>query len=248
MVAASHYGLLGISASASVRDIRQAYRELSKQYHPDTTTLPREVAIERFRQLNEAYAILSNPERRSNYDQKIGYSSVSVVQPLSSLNSTAKARPTQSSSAYLDATDRPLSAGEVFALFILGLTFLACLVLAIAIGLTRGEAVFQPFAAQSQPAQSQPVPAPIRSQPVPAPIRSQSVQSRPVQASPAQLQSAQLRTAPAVATPIVQPVQSPPVSSIVQPAKPQAAGASPSVAAPSIAPIAPPPLTHPPIP
>jgi DnaJ domain len=228
MVAASHYGLLGISASASVRDIRQAYRELSKQYHPDTTTLPREVAIERFRQLNEAYAILSNPERRSTYDQKIGYSQVPVVQPLSSLNSPVKARPTQSSSAYLDATDRPLSAGEVFALFILGLTFLACLVLAIAIGLTRGEAVFQPFATQSQPAQSQPVEAPAQS-PIPS-------------------QAAQLRTAPAVVTPIVQPPPVKPAPSIVQPAKPQAPEAMPSVPAQPIAPIAPLPLTHPSIP
>ena len=168
MVAASHYGLLGLSASASVRDIRQAYRELSKQYHPDTTTLPREVAIERFRQLNEAYAILSNPERRSTYDQKIGYSQVSVVQPLADLNSTTKARSTQSSSAYLDATDRPLSPGEMFALFILGLTFLACLVLAIAIGLTRGEAVFRPFTVQSQPVRSQP--AQSQSVPVVAPV------------------------------------------------------------------------------
>jgi DnaJ domain len=238
MVAASHYGLLGISASASVRDIRQAYRELSKQYHPDTTTLPREVAIERFRQLNEAYAILSNPERRSTYDQKIGYSQVPVVQPLSSLNSPVKARPTQSSSAYLDATDRPLSAGEVFALFILGLTFLACLVLAIAIGLTRGEAVFQPFATQSQPAQSQPVEAPAQS-----PIPSQAVPSQA-----AQLRTAQLRTAPAVVTPIVQPPPVKPAPSIVQPAKPQAPEAMPSVPAQPIAPIAPLPLTHPSIP
>ena len=168
MIAASHYGLLGISASASVREIRQAYRELSKQYHPDTTALPREVAIERFRQLNEAYAILSSPERRSTYDQKIGYSQVSVVQPLPSLNfSATKSRPVQSSSAYLDPTDRPLSAGEVFALFILGLTFVACLVLAIAIGLTRGNAVFQPFVAQ--PPAVQQVTVPMSKSPATAP-------------------------------------------------------------------------------
>ncbi|HEY9907168.1 MAG TPA: J domain-containing protein [Thermosynechococcaceae cyanobacterium] len=154
VIAASHYGLLGVPVSASVREVRQAYRELSKQYHPDTTLLPREVAIERFRQLNEAYAILSNPERRSIYDQKIGYSRVSVVQPLPNLNfSPSKTRPVPSSSAYLDPTDRPLSAGEVFALFILGLTFLMCLVLAITIGLTRGEAMFQPFSTQTPPGQ-----------------------------------------------------------------------------------------------
>jgi hypothetical protein len=48
-----------------------------------------------------------------------------------------------SKSAYLDATDRPLSPGEMFALFIMGLTILGCLLLAIAIGLTRGDAALR---------------------------------------------------------------------------------------------------------
>lgn len=151
IIASSYYGLLGVHPSASVREIRQAYRDLSKVYHPDTTELPGEVATQKFQQLNEAYATLSNPERRTVYDQKIGYSRVAVVQPLSGLNySSSQSR--VSSSAYLDPTDRPLSAGEVFALFILGVTFLACLLLAIAIGLTRGEAVLQPTA-QTLPVQ-----------------------------------------------------------------------------------------------
>jgi hypothetical protein len=40
---------------------------------------------------------------------------------------------------YLDPTDRPLSAGEIFALFILGLTFVACLALVVTVSLTRGD-------------------------------------------------------------------------------------------------------------
>lgn len=152
--ASSYYGLLGVYPSASVREIRQAYRELSKLYHPDTTSLPAAIATSKFQELNEAYATLSSPERRIVYDQKIGYSRVPVVQPLPPLNRpTAQTRATPSSSAYLDPTDRPLSPGEVFALFILGLTFLACLVLAIAIGLTRGDTVLQPIAAQATPIQ-----------------------------------------------------------------------------------------------
>lgn len=158
ILASSYYGLLGVHPSASVRDIRQAYRDLSKQYHPDTTALPREVATVKFQQLNEAYATLSNPERRIIYDRKIGYSRVTVSQPLPSLNRSAQPRSSYSSSAYLDPTDRPLSAGEVFALFILAVTFLACLLLAITIGLTKGEAVFQPQAAQTQPDQQVIVP------------------------------------------------------------------------------------------
>lgn len=153
ILASSYYGLLGVHPSASVRDIRKAYRDLSKQYHPDTTSLPREVATVKFQQLNEAYATLSNPERRLVYDRKIGYSRVTVSQPLPSLNRSVQPRSSYSSSAYLDPTDRPLSAGEVFALFILAVTFLACLILAITIGLTKGEAVFQPQTAQTQPNQ-----------------------------------------------------------------------------------------------
>lgn len=147
----SYYELLGLHPSASVREIRQAYRERSKLYHPDTTTLPTEVATTKFQQLNEAYATLSTPERRSAYDRKIGYSSVAVVQPLPSLHRPTTHQPTYSSSAYLDPTDRPLSPGEIFALFILGLTFVGCLCLAIAIGLTRGETLLQPNLATIPP-------------------------------------------------------------------------------------------------
>lgn len=149
----TYYGLLGVQPWASVREIRRAYRDLSKSYHPDTTTLSADIAVLKFQQLNEAYATLSSPEQRLAYDHKIGYSRVAVVQPLSGSQNGAKKSATLRSSAYLDPTDRPLSPGEVFALFLLGLTFLACLVLAIAIGITRSEAVLQlvnqPSSAQS---------------------------------------------------------------------------------------------------
>ncbi len=148
VLAASYYGLLGLHPSASVREIRQAYRDLSKLYHPDTTALAAAIATAKFQQLNEAYATLSSPERRTAYDQTIGYSSVPVVQrSLRYERSTPSTSTFQPSSAYLDATDRPLSPGEIFALFILGITFVGCLVLAIAIGITRGEAVLQPITA-----------------------------------------------------------------------------------------------------
>jgi len=140
----TYYGILGVHPSASALDIRRAYRELSKRYHPDTTDLPKETAKRKFQQLNEAYATLSNPERRILYDQTIRYSRVNVIQPPPGLNRpVVRSRVEHSSSAYLDPTDRPLSAGELFALFILGITFVGCLVLAIVIGLTRGDNAFQ---------------------------------------------------------------------------------------------------------
>jgi curved DNA-binding protein CbpA len=155
---------LGVHPAASMREIRQAYRELSKLYHPDTTTLPTAIATAKFQQLNEAYATLSNTERRGVYDRKIGYSSVAVVQPLPSLHLGTKTQKYQSSSAYLDPTDRPLSPGELFALFILGLTFIGCLCLAIMVGLTRGESLLTPKMVENEtvPPLVQPNSAPVR--------------------------------------------------------------------------------------
>ena len=147
--ATNHYRLLGLEPGASVQAIRRAYRDLSKLYHPDTTTLPDAIATDKFQQLNEAYATLSNPERRLAYDHKIGYSRIAVMQSRLNLNQPVSrqnnSRDSRDRSAYLDPTDRPLSAGELFAIFILGVTFVACLVLVIAIGITQGEVAFGPL-------------------------------------------------------------------------------------------------------
>lgn len=139
----TYYSLLGLHPSASVIEIRRAYRQLSKRYHPDTTDLPTAIATPKFQQINEAYATLSHPESRLSYDLKIGYSRFGVIQPPSDLNHPVSRSHDWSKSAYLDASDRPLSSGEIFALFMLVLTFVGCLLLAVAIGLTRGEAAFQ---------------------------------------------------------------------------------------------------------
>ena len=135
----SYYGLLGLHPSASPIDIRRSYRELSRLYHPDTTDLPTAIATAKFQQLNNAYATLSNPERRLAYDLTIGYSRMNVIQQPPGFDSpVSQLRAKNSNSAYLDPTDRPLSAGEIFALFIMASTLIGCLMLAIAIGLIRG--------------------------------------------------------------------------------------------------------------
>ncbi|MEO1559156.1 MAG: J domain-containing protein, partial [Cyanobacteria bacterium J06632_19] len=115
----TYYSLLGLHPAASAIEIRRAYRELSKCYHPDTTDLPTRLATVKFQKLNEAYATLSNPQKRLTYDLKIGYSRFGVIQPPSDLNRPVSRNPHSSRSAYLDASDRPLSPGEIFALFIL---------------------------------------------------------------------------------------------------------------------------------
>ena len=74
---ASHYALLGLSPQATGPELRQAFRSLSKRYHPDTTTLPEAEAQEAFRLLQQAYLTLSDPDRRRAYD-----ASLLVVQPV----------------------------------------------------------------------------------------------------------------------------------------------------------------------
>ena len=135
----TYYSLLGLHPCASVIDIRRAYRELSKVYHPDTTELPDPVATAKFQAINEAYATLSSPEKRLNYDIKIGYSRFNLIQTPTDLDSPKGKPYDYSKSMYLDATDRPLSSGEVFVLFILALTFIGCFGLAIAISILRGD-------------------------------------------------------------------------------------------------------------
>lgn len=161
----THYDLLGVKPTASPQQIRRAYRDLSKLYHPDTTTLPPLVATERFQKLNEAYATLSSPDRRLIYDQQVGYSRISVIQAPPNLDRPVS-QPTYSSSAYLDPNDRPLSAGEIFALFILGITFVACLALVITVGIARGDMALHPAAAS--PANEIVVPAPSPPEPAEA--------------------------------------------------------------------------------
>jgi DnaJ-domain-containing protein 1 len=136
-IANSYYGILGLHPSASVLEIRRSYRELSKLYHPDTTELAPTEATVKFQQLNEAYATLSNPERRSLYDLKIGYTRFPVTQ--GNLNLQNPPSNYQSNSAYLDPNDRPLSGGELFALLLMGVTFLGCILLVMIVALVRGE-------------------------------------------------------------------------------------------------------------
>ncbi|XVF03217.1 hypothetical protein REPUB_Repub04eG0242400 [Reevesia pubescens] len=64
----SHYQFLGVPAEADLEEIKAAYRRLSKEYHPDTTSLPLKAASEKFMKLREVYNVLSNEESRNFYD------------------------------------------------------------------------------------------------------------------------------------------------------------------------------------
>src|SRR5258707_10909218 len=62
-----YYKTLGIDRKASDADIKSAYRKLARKHHPDVNPNNKE-AEARFKQVNEAYQVLSDPEKRKKYD------------------------------------------------------------------------------------------------------------------------------------------------------------------------------------
>src|SRR3989337_2834439 len=62
-----YYEVLGVPKSASKEEIKDSYRKLALQYHPDRNKSPD--AEEKFKEISEAYAVLSDDEKRAQYDQ-----------------------------------------------------------------------------------------------------------------------------------------------------------------------------------
>src|SRR5258708_9261 len=63
-----YYETLGVSKTASDDEIKSAFRKLARKYHPDVAK-DKKTAEEKFKQINEAYEVLSDPEKRKKYDQ-----------------------------------------------------------------------------------------------------------------------------------------------------------------------------------
>jgi DnaJ-class molecular chaperone len=74
----NYYAVLGINQDASESEVRKAYRSLSLKYHPDRN--PSEEAGELFRKINEANEVLSDPEKRKQYDHDLKYGEGSFMQ------------------------------------------------------------------------------------------------------------------------------------------------------------------------
>ncbi len=64
-----YYEILGVSRDADDKAIKKAYRRLAMKYHPDRNPGKQQEANEKFKEINEAYAVIGDPEKRKQYDQ-----------------------------------------------------------------------------------------------------------------------------------------------------------------------------------
>ena len=131
----TYYELLGVSRSADTATLRSAFRHLSKELHPDTTSLPHEEAAIKFQQICEAYELLNDPLAREQYDLKLYEEEKGI-----------------SESFYFEQSGiiprkqigerRPFSGGELFSLLLLGIALFLSLLLGIGFAILRGRELF----------------------------------------------------------------------------------------------------------
>jgi curved DNA-binding protein len=68
MAEMDYYKILGVNKTATQEEIKKAYRKLAQKYHPDKAKGDKKEAEEQFKKISEAYAVLSNPEKRKEYE------------------------------------------------------------------------------------------------------------------------------------------------------------------------------------
>jgi len=128
------YELLGVSTSANNAELRKAFRQLSKQLHPDTTSLPSDEATKQFHNVCEAYDLLSDPVLRANYDLYIEKENNLISQKKEPYLTNVK--PLQFSQSI--GVRRPLSGGELFSLLLLLISIFLSLALGVFVAFLRG--------------------------------------------------------------------------------------------------------------
>lgn len=101
MAEMNHYDVLGLTPQASASDLKRRFRELARVWHPDVAQDAN--AAERFKTINEAYRVLSNPATRARYDADLQLAAARAAagsragRPVASGQSRAKAKPTPTS-------------------------------------------------------------------------------------------------------------------------------------------------------
>ena len=127
--------MLRVSSFADGETLHKAFRQLSKELHPDTTSLPKDEAANKFQQVCEAYELLADPILREAYDLRLAQSSVQhdqlhIDSDLGAINTFRK------KSVLGDR--RALSGGEMFSLLLLLIAFLLSLLLGIGFAFAQG--------------------------------------------------------------------------------------------------------------
>ena len=133
----SYYELLGVSSSADLDTLHQAFRRLSKDLHPDTTSLPSDQAAEEFQYLCKAYETLSDPQLRQAYDSSLLLSTSGQNDFVDDVEACSQFG---SKKALVTDVRRSLSGGELFALLLICLSLLFSLLLGVGLGLLQGRA------------------------------------------------------------------------------------------------------------
>ena len=124
----NYYKILGVHEKASNHELRKAFCKLTKELHPDTTSLNLEDAKIRLQTVLEAYENLNNPNLRSIYDNKLKNALINDQEKnIDYLNSYAA----DSKISNSIGNRRPFSNGEMFSLFLLVLVIFLSLMFAL---------------------------------------------------------------------------------------------------------------------
>lgn len=99
MAFTNYYTVLGVKNTATFEEIKAAYRELAKKYHPDKNP-GNKAAEDFFKEVQQAYSTLSNPEKRKKFDLKFSYGSTQQQYTTQRKQSTAQGSPQYNGNAY----------------------------------------------------------------------------------------------------------------------------------------------------
>ena len=134
----TYYKILGVNENASNNELRKAFCKLSKELHPDTTSLDLEVAKNKFQKVLEAYENLNNSTLRKIYDDKLREK---FKKPNKTNFNVLNSFVMDSNNQQLVGNRRPFSNGEMFSLFLLISIIFICLLFAIVIAFITGKEI-----------------------------------------------------------------------------------------------------------
>ncbi len=134
-VSRSYYEILGVDQTADLQTLKKAFHRLSKALHPDTTLLPIEDAAKKFRQVCEAYKLLSDPISRYAYDKSLKKETLTNYSYIKQSDFAGKVP--HKTVSNID-NRRPLSGGELFSLLLLCIALCISLLLGIGFAVLDG--------------------------------------------------------------------------------------------------------------